>query len=96
MSDRLAALEGWFSLAGRHAVVTGGNSGIGAAIAEALGLAGASVLLVARREDALRDVAQHLRAQGTEADTLACDLSNTDTLPAAGAAILERGGCEPA
>lgn len=92
MSDRLAALEGWFSLAGRRAVVTGGNSGIGAAIAEALGLAGASLLLVARREDALREVAQHLRAQGTEVDTLACDLSNTDTLPAAGAAILARSG----
>lgn len=81
-----------FSLAGRRAVVTGGSSGIGAAIAEALGQAGAALLLVARREEFLRDVAQHLRRQGIEADTLACDLAHTDSLPAAGAAILVRAG----
>ena len=42
------ALEA-FSLAGRRAVVTGGNAGIGEAMATALGRAGAAVLLVARR-----------------------------------------------
>ena len=36
-----------FDLAGRRALVTGGNSGIGEAMARALGLAGARVLLVA-------------------------------------------------
>ena len=39
-----------FDLRGRRALVTGGNSGIGEAMARALGLAGARVLLVARRE----------------------------------------------
>jgi NAD(P)-dependent dehydrogenase (short-subunit alcohol dehydrogenase family) len=38
-----------FDLAGRTALITGGNSGIGLAIAHALGLFGASVLLVAHR-----------------------------------------------
>jgi len=41
---------GLFDLTGRRAVVTGGNSGVGEAMARALGLAGARVLLVARRE----------------------------------------------
>ena len=87
MSDHLNRL---FSLAGRHAVVTGGNSGIGLALAEALGRAGASLLLVARREDALAQAAQGLASQGINADTLALDLSVTAALPAAGQALLQR------
>ena len=79
-----------FSLAGRHAVVTGGNSGIGEALAEALGRAGARVLLVARREEALAQAAQRLRVHGINADTLALDLSVTEHLPAAGQIVLER------
>ena len=87
MSDHLNRL---FSLAGRHAVVTGGNSGIGLALAEALGRAGASVLLVARRENALAQAAQGLAAQGINAGTLALDLSMTAALPASGQAVLQR------
>ena len=83
-------LQRWFSLAGRRAVVTGGNSGIGEALALALGLAGACVLLVARRELALRDAAARLAAEGIEAETLALDLADTATLPEAGRAIAAR------
>ncbi len=86
----MAALHDWFSLAGRHAVVTGGNSGVGEALATALGLAGAAVLLVARREGALQAAAARLRAQGIETDTLALDLARTETLPEAGRAIAAR------
>ena len=53
-----AEISSLFGLAGRRALVTGGNSGIGAAMARALGLAGARVLLVARREAELKVVAQ--------------------------------------
>jgi gluconate 5-dehydrogenase len=70
-------------------VVTGGNAGIGEALARALGLAGASVLLVARREAELHAAAQRLRDQGIRADTLALDLGDTDTQPACGQRILQ-------
>ena len=84
--------DGLFGLQGRRAVVTGGHSGIGLAMATALGRAGASLLLVARRETALAAAAADLRAQGLDADHLALDLGRTETQPAAGAAILQRAG----
>lgn len=43
-------------LKGHHAVVTGGGTGIGAAIARALGLEGAKLTLVGRRRDKLEEV----------------------------------------
>lgn len=43
-----------------HAVVTGGGSGIGAAVAEALAAAGARLTLVGRRRDALEGIAASL------------------------------------
>jgi NAD(P)-dependent dehydrogenase (short-subunit alcohol dehydrogenase family) len=70
------AIQPLFSLAGRHALVTGGNSGIGEAMARALGLAGARVTLMARRESELASAAQALRADGIAADHLACDLTD--------------------
>jgi len=47
-------------LEGRHALVTGAGSGIGAAIAEALAARGARVSLAGRRAEPLRDVAAKL------------------------------------
>ncbi len=44
-------------LAGQHAVVTGGGTGIGAAIARALAAEGAKLTLVGRRRDKLEEVA---------------------------------------
>ncbi|MDR5753068.1 MULTISPECIES: SDR family oxidoreductase [unclassified Caballeronia] len=63
-----------FSLAGRTALVTGGNAGIGLAMARALGLAGARVVLAARREDALREAAASLDRDRIETGWVACDL----------------------
>ena len=75
------SLAGLFDLRGRRALVTGGNSGIGEAMATALGLAGARVLLVARRKVELGEAARRLAAQGIDATTLGADLAE---LPALG------------
>jgi NAD(P)-dependent dehydrogenase (short-subunit alcohol dehydrogenase family) len=67
-----------FDLTGRTALVTGGNSGIGLALARALGLAGASLVLVARRQVELEEAAKHLHVDGSHAAIIASDLEAPD------------------
>ena len=81
-----------FDLRGRRALVTGGNSGIGAAMARALGLAGARVLLVARREAELEATARSLRDEGIDASVLSADLADAAATRAAARAAEERLG----
>ena len=45
-----------FSVSGKTALITGGGSGIGGFIAQSLADEGATILLVGRREDKLREV----------------------------------------
>lgn len=85
---RLATL---FDLTGRTALVTGGNSGIGEAMATALGLAGANIILMARRADALEQSAETLRAQQIEAACVPCDLSDMAAIPQGAAAAQALG-----
>lgn len=56
-----------YNLAGRSAIITGANQGLGRAIAESFVRAGASVLLTARGEDLLLQVKQELAPLVTQA-----------------------------
>jgi len=69
----------------RACIITGASAGIGRVTAVTLAAEGASVLLVARREQALAEAAQACREAGGSAETLALDI----TAPDAGERVLE-------
>lgn len=69
-----------FSLADRVALVTGGNSGIGRAMALALAGAGARVVVMARRADPLQETVRLIEAQGGQAAAVVADLSQVSDL----------------
>jgi NAD(P)-dependent dehydrogenase (short-subunit alcohol dehydrogenase family) len=71
-------------LTGRTAVVTGGYSGVGLAIARALNLAGAQVIVPARRPDVAR------RNLGATAETVEMDLADLTSVRAFTASYLRR------
>lgn len=76
------------NLQGRHALVCGASEGIGRATAQELASLGADVTVLARREDALREVAAALPRSGTQThDWIAADVSRTDELRQAVAAL---------
>ena len=74
-----------FDLTGRSALVTGAGAGIGAAVAEALARAGASVLVTDISGDAAGVVAERICAAGGKADSAALDVSDRAAADAAAA-----------
>jgi NADP-dependent 3-hydroxy acid dehydrogenase YdfG len=68
------------ALSGRVALVTGASSGLGRAFAGALARAGASVFLVARREEKLREAVAEITQAGGEAAYHVTDVRMISTL----------------
>jgi short-subunit dehydrogenase len=67
----------FFERYGPVAVVAGASEGLGAAFADALAKRGLSLILLARREAALRDLASRLeQSHGVSVKTVACDLKD--------------------
>jgi gluconate 5-dehydrogenase len=64
-----------FDLSGQTALVTGGSRGLGLQIAEALGEAGARILLTSRKAADLEEAAAHLQAKGIDTRWIAADAS---------------------
>ena len=91
MSPETTQSASLFDLAGRRALVTGGSSGLGEAMAEALGLAGAQVTLMARRANLLAESADRLQAKGIRVQTVACDLATPEAAQAGAKAAMALG-----
>src|SRR5260370_11666823 len=63
------------NLLGKRALITGGSSGIGFAIAEAMTAKGAQIVITGRRPDVLSSAAEQLRAGGRWLEFVAADVS---------------------
>ena len=67
-------------LSGKVAIVTGGNGGIGAAIAAVLAEAGASVAVAARNPEKNREIESRLRAGGADCLALQVDVQREEQI----------------
>jgi NAD(P)-dependent dehydrogenase (short-subunit alcohol dehydrogenase family) len=67
-------------MASRAALVTGGSSGIGKALARVLGEEGHAVTISGRDEGRLADAAQELRTEGIEVQTAAGDVADEEAV----------------
>ena len=77
---------------GKLAVITGGASGVGLAIAAALGREGARVVLADVEAAALESATTHLANEGITADGIVTDVSKQDSVDALAQAVGERHG----
>ena len=81
-----------FDLTGQVALVTGGSRGLGLQIAQALGEAGAKIMLSARKADELDMAVAQLQAAGIDARWIAADCSKEADLRRLANETLERMG----
>ena len=76
-----------FGLEGRHAFITGASRGLGLAFAEALAGAGARVTIGGRKADELKEAGDRLRAEGHDISESLIDVTDTQSVDQAIAAI---------
>lgn len=88
----MTAVANLFDLKGRSALVTGGSSGLGLLIAEALGTQGARVVISSRKGDALQSAQEHLASLGVDASWIAADNSSEDDIERLANEAMERLG----
>jgi NAD(P)-dependent dehydrogenase (short-subunit alcohol dehydrogenase family) len=81
-----------FDLSGHVAVITGGNSGIGLGMANALAAHGAAVSIWGTNADKNASAAKELREHGKEVLDLVCDVGEQEEVVASIAATVERLG----
>ena len=81
-----------FDLAGRLAVVTGGNGGIGLGMAQGLAQAGARVVVVGRNREKSADAVATLAAAGCQAEAIECDVTSEPAVADLFAQVQRRHG----
>lgn len=79
-------------LENKVAIITGGNSGVGAATALKFASEGAKVVITARREAQLLEVAEQVRAAGGDVLPIVSDISSSDDAKRVVALTLEKYG----
>ena len=80
-------------LSNKTAVVVGGTSGLGRAIAVALARSGANVVAAGRREDLVAEVFGEIEALGRESLRKTVDVAHRESIDALRDAVLEQVGC---
>ena len=80
------------NLTGKMALITGGNRGLGEAMAKALANAGAKILLVARDEKRLEAVRDAINAQDGTAVAFTADVTQESDVAALARAVTEKFG----
>lgn len=85
-------LEPMFDLTGKVALVTGGNGGIGLGMAQGLGEAGATVLVVGRNTEKSAAALHQLQAAGVRAESLPCDVTDEAAVQRLFAQVADRHG----
>ena len=81
-----------FDLTGQTALVTGGSRGLGLQMAQALGEAGARVMLTSRKATDLEQAAAELQAQGIDARWIAADCAKEEDIARLASETLQRMG----
>jgi gluconate 5-dehydrogenase len=79
-------------LQGKTALITGGSSGLGESIALALGLAGAVVVIAARREVLLKEATDRMSSHGVKASFLTANLSDPADAKDLSSRVLDKSG----
>lgn len=81
-----------FDLSGKTALVTGGSRGLGLQMAQALGEAGARIMLSSRKADDLEQATAQLQAAGIDARWIAADCAREDDIQRLASETLQRMG----
>lgn len=83
------------ALSGRNALVTGGGSGIGRAVALDLSAAGVAVTVCGRRKEPLDETVRIILEAGGDADAIVCDLTDSEAIEHLAETLIEaRGGVD--
>ena len=82
------------ALTGRRALVTGGGTGIGEAVAKDLAAAGADVVVAGRRAEPLYDTVQNIQNAGGGASAIVADLTDPADIEKLANDVLSSGGID--